>query len=221
MARRTRQQLLDTAFALFARHGFHAVGLDRILHEVGVTKTTFYNHFESKDDLILEVIAARDEFEMNLLRELLRKHGGRTARGQLGAVFDVLHEWFNSEKFRGCIFITVAAEFPSPHDPAHKAAAAHKKAVCELLCDLAVNAGAENPEQLAEQLCLLMEGAITVCHVTGNREAAQLAQGMAAMVLGGHLPALTSSAGRRGSDAVPLRLVASSTPLRGQTRFTI
>lgn len=189
MARATRQKLLDTAFELFTRHGFHAIGLDRILHEVGVTKTTFYNHFESKDDLILEVIAARDVFEMGLLTELLRKHGGRTARGQLEALFDVLHEWFNSEEFQGCIFITAAAEFPALHEPAHKAAAAHKQTVCELLCDLAVNAGADEPEQLAEQLSLLMEGAITVRHVTGNHQAAKLAQRMAEMVLDRHLPA--------------------------------
>lgn len=188
MARPTRQRLVDKAFELFSLNGFHAVGLDRIIQEVGVTKTTFYNHFECKDDLILEVIHARDELEMSLLREKLREHGGRTARGQLEALFDVLDEWFNAEEFRGCIFITAAAEFTSPTDPAHQASAEHKQAVCEFLCDLAINAGAEAPEELAEQLSLLMEGAITVRHVSGNLQAARLAQRTAELVLEKHLP---------------------------------
>lgn len=192
MAQSTRQRLLDKAFDLFTHHGFHGVGLDRILHEVGVTKTTFYNHFECKDDLILEVIHARDEFEMNLLRDKLRQHGGRTARGQLEALFDVLDEWFNSEEFRGCIFITAAAEFSSPTDPAHVASAAHKRAVCEFLCDLAINAGADAPEELAEQLALLMEGAITVRHVTNNLQAARLAKSTAELVLREHLPPVSA-----------------------------
>jgi AcrR family transcriptional regulator len=201
MARATRQMLLDKAFELFTHHGFHGIGLDRILHEVGVTKTTFYNHFECKDDLILEVIHVRDEFEMSLLREKLRQHGGRTARGQLEALFDVLDEWFNSDEFRGCIFITAAAEFSSPTDPAHEASAAHKRAVCEFLCDLAVNAGSDAPEELAEQLSLLMEGAITVRHVTGNLQAARLAQRTAELVLERYLPPL---------KAGPTKLVISS-----------
>jgi AcrR family transcriptional regulator len=57
-----RQDLVDTAMQLFYRNGFHAVGLDRILADTGVTKTTFYNHFESKDDLVVAVIQQRDRW---------------------------------------------------------------------------------------------------------------------------------------------------------------
>jgi len=188
MSRSTRQRILDEAFDLFSCHGFHAVGLDRILQEVGVTKTTFYNHFESKDDLILEVIRVRDGFELDLLRDRLRHHGGRTARGQLEALFDALDEWFNSDEFRGCIFITAAAEFPSPSEPAHQGSAAHKEAVQELLGDLAVNAGSSAPDELAEQLVLLMEGAIVVRLVTGNPATARLARQAADLLLREHLP---------------------------------
>jgi len=56
MATSTRERLVLAAHDLFYAEGFHAVGLDRILAEVGVTKTTFYNHFASKDDLVLEVL---------------------------------------------------------------------------------------------------------------------------------------------------------------------
>src|SRR4030095_10763344 len=52
----TREGLMDAAVVLFYVHGFHAIGLDRILADVGVTKTTFYNHFESRDALIVAVL---------------------------------------------------------------------------------------------------------------------------------------------------------------------
>ncbi len=61
--RDTRERILFTALDLFYTHGFHEVGLDRILTAVGVTKTTFYNHFESRDHLILEALAVRDGWE--------------------------------------------------------------------------------------------------------------------------------------------------------------
>lgn len=54
--RNTRERILYTSLDLFYAYGFHAVGLDQILAEVGVTKTTFYNHFESRDELIREAV---------------------------------------------------------------------------------------------------------------------------------------------------------------------
>ena len=62
-AESTREKLLDRATDLFYTYGIHAVGLDRILKDVGVTKTTFYNHFESKDDMTCEVLRRRHEWE--------------------------------------------------------------------------------------------------------------------------------------------------------------
>lgn len=189
MRRTTRQRLVDTAYELFSHHGFHAVGLDQILSEVGVTKTTFYNHFESKDDLVLAVIRHRHEVEFKHLRQMLRERGGRSARGQLEAIFEVMDEFFRDPEFRGCIFISVASEFVSPTDPVHQAAAVHKEAVREMLCDLAAHAGAEDPETLADQLTLLIDGAIVVRHVTGSERAALTAGQMASLLLDQQLPA--------------------------------
>lgn len=61
MSESSRERLIQIADRLFYEHGFHAIGIDRVISEVGVTKTTFYNHFESKDDLILAVLDARDQ----------------------------------------------------------------------------------------------------------------------------------------------------------------
>jgi len=148
----TRQRLIDNAYALFTRQGFHAVGLDRILHETGVSKQTFYNHFQSKDDLVLAVLDKRSEIDLATFRDMLCEFAGDDPRAQLDAIWDVLDAWFNRDDFRGCIFITAAAEFPFRHDPAHEKAAAHAARMQRLLADIAERAGADDPVALAEWL---------------------------------------------------------------------
>ena len=71
----TRARLVRTAHELFYRQGFLSVGLDRILHDVGVTKTTFYNHFQSKDDLIVAVLEHHDQWWQKTFCDMLRKRG--------------------------------------------------------------------------------------------------------------------------------------------------
>src|SRR5262249_1909870 len=132
----TRERLIESAQDLFYREGFHAVGLDRLLAEVGVTKTTFYNHFTSKEDLILEVLRTRDRWWRNTFARRLAERAGDEPGAQLRAVFDVLDEFINSDTFNGCMFVNVAVEFPLPHTPAHRAAAEHKELMGALLRDL-------------------------------------------------------------------------------------
>jgi len=189
MATPTRERLVKSAHDLFYRHGFHTTGLDQILDEVGVTKTTFYNHFESKDDLVLAVLAWHDKWWRDTFVELLRRHGGDDPRDQLAAVFDALDEVFKGGDFNGCIFINVSVEFPLPHDPAHQAAATHKASMVRILRELAERARIDDAASFAAQLALLMEGAYVTRHVSGSDETADVARRLAAMLLEKHLPA--------------------------------
>src|SRR5690606_7149891 len=88
--RNARDKLIHAAIDLCYHHGFNAVGLDHILTTVGVTKTTFYKHFESKEDLILEAVRVRDEWESQAWMKAVKKVGGKNPRQQLLAMFDVL-----------------------------------------------------------------------------------------------------------------------------------
>lgn len=185
----TRHRLTMVAHDLFYRDGFHAVGLDRILGEVGVTKTTFYNHFESKEDLVLEVLRQHDRWWRDIFLRMLREHGGDTARGQLLAIFEVLQKLISGDDYNGCIFVNVAVEFPLKHDPAHVAAAQHKRAMEEIIRELAGYAGAEDPARLAEEITLLMEGTYVTVHVTGEMRYADVGQRVLAMIIDKHIPA--------------------------------
>lgn len=178
MALSKREHLVETAMRLFGRDGFRATGVDRILDEAGVAKMTLYNHFKSKDDLILEVLSRRgDGFRRWLAEEVAAR--AATPRERLLAVFDVLDEWFHQPGFRGCTFVNAAAEFGAADAPPHRVAAEHKHRVGAYLRDLAASAGAADPARLAEELMLLIEGAISLAHVAGRKSAARRAQTVA------------------------------------------
>jgi len=167
-------RLVHVAIELFYSHGFQAVGMDRILDAAGVTKTTFYKHFESKDDLIMAAIRQRDEWEMQAWTGAVENRAGDDPKKKLLAFFDVLDVWFNSPDFHGCQFINAAAEFPNPQDPVHKVAAEHKRKTRDYCRDLAAEAGAEDPECFADRYTALMEGTLVLRQVHGRNDAARI-----------------------------------------------
>jgi AcrR family transcriptional regulator len=169
-----RARLVYAAIELFYRHGFQAVGVDRIIAEAGVTKTTFYKHFESKDDLLIAAIRQREEWEMEAWTAAVAKLAGEDPRQQLLAFFDVLDRWFNAPDFRGCQFINAAAEFPNPHDPVHAVAAEHKRKNRDFFRDLARAAGVDDPETFADQYTALVEGTLVLRQVHGRDDAARV-----------------------------------------------
>ncbi len=177
MARQaTRSRMIEAASKRFYRDGFRDVGLDQILSDVGISKTAFYKHFSSKEDLMLAVIEAQDHWLQNHFQSMVDQRGGSDPRARLLAVFDVVDDIVNLDEFRGCFFVKVAMEFPLQHDPAHRAAAKNKRAMFDVVEKLSQQAGADDPETLAKQLMVLMEGAFVTRHVTGDHDAISIAR---------------------------------------------
>jgi len=174
MAKSRREHLIDTATRLFDGEGFHATGIDRILAEAGVAKMTLYNHFRSKEELILAVLRRRDEdWRNHLMREVERR--AETPAGRLLAVFDVIAEAASAPAFNGCIFAHAAAEFSGRNSAITGACAEHKRLVRDYLVGLAADAGAANAQALGEQIAVLAEGAMAAAQVTGDAAAARTA----------------------------------------------
>lgn len=171
-----RDRLVATAVELCYRQGFNAVGIDQILAKAGVTKTTFYKHFESKDDLLVAAIQMRDAWESRAWMRAVQKLAGDDPLGQLLAVFDVLDTWFNDPDFGGCIFINAASEYPNPNDPIHQAAAAHKQKFRAWARDLTEAAGAKDVDAFVDSYTMLFEGALVMRQVHGRDDAAAVAR---------------------------------------------
>ena len=172
----TRERLIEAASNRFYRSGFRDVGIDQILADVGISRTAFYKHFESKDDLLLAVVKAQDQWVRDHFRAAVTRAGGKSPRERLLAFFDVVTEIVRREDFRGCFFVNVAIEFPLPHDPAHIAAAENKRGMHDIIEELAREAGADDPDALARELMLVMEGAYVSRHLTGQDDVTEVAR---------------------------------------------
>ena len=184
----TRQRLVDASVRRFYRDGFRNVGIDQILADVGISKTAFYKHFESKEDLMLAALDSHNRWLQETFLAMIQARGGPTPRGQLHAVIDVVEHIVESEEFQGCIFVNVAMEFPLAHEPAHIAAAQSKQAIEDIVYSLAKEAGATDPRSLAKELCLVMEGAYVTRHVTGNKQTVDIARRVAELVIASGCP---------------------------------
>lgn len=189
MASDTRQRLTEAAVQRFYRDGFRNVGIDQILDDVGISKTAFYKHFQSKDELMLAALELQNQWLQKTFRERIRAQGGRAAVDQLRALFDVVEEVIDRDDFRGCIFINAAIEFPLPHHPAHELAARNKGAIADIVYELAERAGARSPEKLTQELCMIIDATYVGRVITGERTPLEIARRMAERVIQSHLGA--------------------------------
>lgn len=183
-----RDRLVVAAVELFYRQGFQAVGIDQVIAKAGVTKTTFYKHFESKDELMVAAVQRRDEWESQAWARAVMKKAGDDPVAQLLGMFDVMDMWFNDPDFRGCLFINTAVEFPNPHDPVHEAAAVHKRKARDQFRDLARAAGMTEADAFADEYTLLFEGALILRQAHGRNDAARLARAAVARLIEAYRP---------------------------------
>ena len=185
----TRQRLIESAKRRFYRDGFRNVGIDAVLDDVGISKAAFYKHFESRAALIVAVLHDLDVFFRQQLREMLRARGGPSAAGQLRGLMDVVQQVIDAAgNFHGCIFVSAAMEFPLPHDPAHEAAAGHKRALEGIVYELAERARADDPAAVAQELCMIIEGAFVTRTVTNDPGTIAIARRLADRAIAQHLP---------------------------------
>lgn len=177
-----REHIINEALKVFYKNGFNATGVDRVIKECRVSKKTLYNHFRSKDELVLATLRKRDElFRYHLVRETERL--AYEPKDRLLAIFDVLNEWFNSDNFSGCMFINASAEYPNKNDPCRALCAEHKRLVWHYFKDLAEQANARDSHELAKQLSILVEGAIVCTYVEGDESAGTRAKGMGKVLI--------------------------------------
>jgi AcrR family transcriptional regulator len=178
-----------TAVELFYRNGFNAVGLDRVTSEAGVSKTTFYKHFDSLTDLMVAAVRWRDQWESEAWDRAVRARAGEDPRRRLRGHFEVMDEWFQDPDFIGCMFINAASEFPDPGEPVHQAATEHKRRSRDAVRDLAAEGGAGDAESFADAYMLLHEGTLVMRQVMGRKSAAALALPLVDELLERHFPA--------------------------------
>jgi AcrR family transcriptional regulator len=164
------RRILDVASELFYRRGIHAVGVDTIAAESGVTKRTLYDRFGSKDGLVVAYLQARDSRWRAMVEEDLAGTPADDPVRRVLVPFTVLPRWLDASD-RGCSFINAFAELPEPDHPGHRVIVAEKRWLRELFHDLLAEAGAADPGTVATQLLALHEGAIVATAIAGAPDA--------------------------------------------------
>jgi len=168
-----REKILETASTLFYRRGVRAVGVDLVVAEAGVAKTSLYRHFRTKDDLVAAFLAREDEDFWGTWDRVADTHKD-DARAELDAHLEWIGERVGRPNYRGCPQINVAAEFPEADHPARKVAAAHKLELRHRLKGIAERLGVGRPDELAGQLALLINGAFVSSQMLEAGEAIPL-----------------------------------------------
>ena len=164
------ERILLVARELFCRNGIHATGIDRILAEAGASKMTLYGRFGSKDALVREVLRQEGEAWRRMFFHAVEAHAPDAA-DRLHGVVPALRTWFEGERFYGCALMNAAAEHVkgSGGEPwLRELAAEHHAAVRAFLRDLAAAAGYAEPDLLARQVLLVIDGAIAALMVSGD-----------------------------------------------------
>jgi AcrR family transcriptional regulator len=153
-----RDRILAAAGDLFYRHGIRAVGVEAIAEAARTNKMTLYRHFVSKDELVAEYLRQSAKAADSCWDRFARAHPG-DPRAQLRAWLEEMAAHVASNDERGCPLVNAAVELPQKGHPARRVIEEHKIAQRARLVALCAAAGLSEPELLADELYLLLEGA--------------------------------------------------------------
>jgi AcrR family transcriptional regulator len=191
-----KERLLAAADQLFYAEGVHVVGVDRLVERAGVAKASLYSIFGSKDELVRAYLERHFRARQDRIANILARYD--TPRERLLGVFTEVEELLAGSQFRGCKFISAAAE-ARPGDASEVVADDYRAWLRSLFTDLADAAGARDAKQLGRQLALLYDGAAVAARMDVDR--------------GGAASALTS--------AVASLLDAATPPRRSKRRAPV
>ncbi|MCX5599583.1 TetR/AcrR family transcriptional regulator [Streptomyces phaeochromogenes] len=152
------RRALEAAGRLFYDRGIHAVGVDLIAAEAGVTKKTLYDRFGSKEQIVVEYLADRDERWRAFLAS--RLDAAHAPHDGVLAVFEASRDWMDASSPRGCSMVNAHAEIDDTSHPAYAIITGQKQWMLTLFTDLVRPLAPTSAESLGRTLMLLHEGAL-------------------------------------------------------------
>ncbi|GLH71771.1 TetR family transcriptional regulator [Geothrix limicola] len=179
-----REHILETASTLFYQRGVRAVGVDLVVQEAAVAKTSLYRYFPTKDDLVVAFLE-REDLEFWAQWDGVAQQHPNDPVGELDAHMRWIGERLARSNYRGCPQINVAAEFAEQDHPARQVSKRHMQVLRNRLHDIAKRLRVPRPDQLAAQLALLINGAFVSSALLKPEEATHVLLGCLKAVLEG------------------------------------
>jgi AcrR family transcriptional regulator len=167
----TQKKILYTASRLFYQQGYNATGINQIIEEAGVAKASLYEHFKSKEDLLIAYLEFMFDQTMGLFRRVASTKV--EAKEQISAIFEFLSQNTNSKEFHGCQFLNIAGEIPVENVRVYDIIRKQKNGLRGLFAEIlkSDSMGEEEiqrTETLADGIYLLFDGAIMSSKVFGD-----------------------------------------------------
>lgn len=178
----TRDRILDTAARLFYDHGIHAVGQQQVIEECGCGKNLLYREFPSKDELVVAYLERKRQEWAATFAATIQPFAGDPA-AQLVALVQEAADRVAGAGYRGCPFQNVHAEFPDPNHPANRISVEHRAEILSALRNLAEQAGAPDPQTLADRVLLIVDGVYANGALLGSQGASAAAVELAREVV--------------------------------------
>ena len=175
-----RDRLLATARRLFTRHGASNVGINDVTAEAGVARMTLYNNFPSKDALTAAVYEEMAAAALQALRGM--ETSGRSDEEDILAIFDHFDRSGHEADYRGCPFIHASLQAADASGPIYAIVHSYKRSLREHIVDV-LDEGRRNRAELADQIVLLLDGAVTEAYLKGVADPVTAAKRAAATLL--------------------------------------
>jgi len=173
-----RKQIVDTASDLFYRQGYNATGINQIIEEAQIAKSSLYQHFPSKEDLLIEYLSVTANATDAALRAFLRKY--ETPKEKALAMFDFLLKFSKQTEYGGCNFLNIAAELPADSKKIKAIIKNQKDGIRALFAEILKPV---KKEQLADELYLLFDAALITSKVHESSWTIKTAKAIAEKIL--------------------------------------
>ncbi|WP_310397176.1 TetR/AcrR family transcriptional regulator [Hymenobacter sp.] len=173
----TRRRILTTAARLFYQQGYTLTGINQLIAEAGVAKASLYQHFRTKDEVLLAYLAeASAQWRLHAEAAVA---GVASPREQVLAVFELLREQQTRTDFRGCNFQHALIQAPAEETQVRRLIQEHKQRIHQFFASLLPT----DSRIGAEELALLYEGALMACQIHQNQIPVDTAQAMVKRLL--------------------------------------
>ena len=155
-----RKQIVDTASDLFYRQGYNATGINQIIEEAQIAKSSLYQHFPSKEDLLVEYLSVTAESTDAALRAFIQKY--EAPKEKALALFYFLLKFSKQTAYGGCNFLNIVAELPADNKRVRALIKKQKDGIRALFAEILKPA---KKDQLADELYLLFDAALVTSKV--------------------------------------------------------
>jgi AcrR family transcriptional regulator len=182
-----RARILAVAAELFYRQGIRAVGVEAIAEAAGTNKMTLYRHFASKDELVAEYLRQSANAADGCWERFAQEHPGDPL-AQLSAWLEEMARHLAEPAERGCALANAAIELPDKDHPARRVIEEYKRAQRMRLVRMSEAASLSEPEMLADELHLLLEGARVTAQSVGTEGLAARLLHMGKAMIAAHTP---------------------------------